>query len=84
MSIENTLDRIATALETIAASIAAPAPTAAPATAEELNALMVKKFTELGNDRAPIDAILQEFGVIGVTGLKPEQYQDVYDKVNAL
>ena len=113
MSIESTLERIATALEAMnenirianlykevqmgghvivnhegdAEVLTAPAPAApAPAgvTAHDLNQIMVEKFRELGNKREPIDAVLQSFGVIGVTELKPEQYQAVIDQVSAL
>ena len=54
-----------------------PAPTLSPS---EMNAKLVAEVTRLGG-REPIDNVLKEFGALKITDLKPEQYQEVLDKV---
>lgn len=46
--------------------------------------MLVATFERLGNQREPIDTVLREFGVVGISGLKPEQYAAVAEKVRAL
>jgi hypothetical protein len=62
---------------------AAPAVPAAVLTPEELNTVLVAEFNRLG-DRAPIDAVLKEIGVTGVSELPPDKYQILIDKVRAI
>ena len=74
---------------------AAPAPAPAPApqqeaaaapapmTPEALNAALVAEFNRLG-DRTPIDNVLKEMGVTGVTELPAERYQELLNKVKAI
>ena len=54
-----------------------PAPTLSPS---EMNAKLVAEVNRLGS-REPIDNVLKEFGALKITDLKPEQYQEVLDKV---
>jgi len=97
MTIENTLERIATALETIAkqgglpaapeapAAPAAPEAPAAPAamTPQQLNEVLVGEFKRLGG-REPIDKVLHDHGVQSISDLDPSQYQSVIDAVKAV
>jgi hypothetical protein len=52
-------------------------------TPEELNNALVVEFRRLGN-REGIDNAMAEFGVTSVNDLKPEQYQQLLDKVKAI
>jgi len=59
---------------------AAPVPSMTP---EELNEAMIVEFRRLGK-RDPIDTVLAQFGVSGVTQLEPAQYQPVLDAIKAI
>ena len=88
MTIENTLERIATALETIAKQGGLPAAPEAPAapaamTPQQLNEVLVGEFKRLGS-REPIDKVLHDHGVQSISDLDPAQYQSVIDAVKAV
>ena len=94
MTIENTLERIATALEAIAnqggvasapEAPAAPSAPEAPAamTPQHLNEVLVGEFKRLGG-REPIDKVLHDHGVQSISDLDPSQYQSVITAVQAL
>lgn len=52
---------------------------------QQLNDELYKHYVRLGNDRAPIDKVMQEqFGVMSINNLKPEQYQQLLDAVAQL
>ena len=93
MTIENSLERIATALEALAAkrdvnapeAPAAPSAPEAPAamTPQQLNEVLVGEFKRLGG-REPIDKVLHDHGVQSISDLDPSQYQSVITAVQAL
>ena len=91
MSIENTLERIAVALEALAAkgetpaapaAPSAPETPAAPMTPQQLNDVLVAEFKRLGS-REPIDKVLTDHGVQSISDLDPSQYQSVITAVKA-
>jgi hypothetical protein len=51
--------------------------------AGELNKALVVEFRRLGS-RDGIDQAMAEFGVTSVNDLKPEQFQQLLDKVKAI
>lgn len=52
-------------------------------TADELNQGLITEFQRLGS-REPIDNVLKEYGVTGVTGLPQDKYAEVLAKVKAV
>jgi hypothetical protein len=53
-------------------------------TAEELNASLVEQFKRLGEKQEPIREVMKAMGANSVLDLKPEQYSELLDKVEAL